>query len=123
VAVFFLISGGRFSEPRDPQTVACARLDAASGEVTAHVDAAVSGVDTAAVTIDGACDVNGPGVGLLRLLCPYRQPRQQGAVCARTLSPSAEDNYCCDGFFPVLLAGARGFGREPRHINHSRKRC
>jgi len=56
---FLLISGGRFSGPGDPRTVGGARLDTASGEVMAHVDAAVRGADTAAVTVDGAGDVNG----------------------------------------------------------------
>jgi len=62
-----------------------------------------------------------PAVGLLRLLCPCRQPRQQGAVCARTLSPSSVVNHCCDGFVSTLHAGARGFGRGPRNTKGGRE--
>jgi len=58
-SMFLVISGGRFSGRGDPRTVGGARLDAASGEVMAHVEAAVRGADTAAVTVDGAGDVNG----------------------------------------------------------------
>ena len=55
-----------------------------------------------------------PGVGLLRLLFPCRQPRQQGAVCARALSPSAEFSHCCDGFFVDAARGRARISSEDR---------
>jgi len=56
---FLLVSGGRFSGPGDPRKVGGSRLDTASGQVAARVDAAVRCADTVALTLDGAGDVNG----------------------------------------------------------------
>ncbi|OSX80863.1 hypothetical protein BU14_0031s0035 [Porphyra umbilicalis] len=56
---FSLISGGRFSGPGDPRKVGGSRLDTASGQVAARVDAALRAADTVALTLDGAGDVNG----------------------------------------------------------------
>jgi len=56
---FLIISGGRFSRPGDPRNVAGASLDAASAKVMAHVDAAVRGAYTVAVTVDVVGSVNG----------------------------------------------------------------
>jgi len=56
---FLLVSGGRFSGPGDPRKVGRSRLNTASGQVAARVDAAVRCADTVALTLDGAGDVNG----------------------------------------------------------------
>ena len=56
---FLLVSDGRFSGPGDPRKVGGSRLDTASGQVAAPVDAAVRWADTVALTLDDAGDVNG----------------------------------------------------------------
>jgi len=56
---FLFVSGSRFSGPGEPRKVGDSRLDRASGQVAARVDAAVQCADAVALTLDGAADVNG----------------------------------------------------------------